>query len=135
MEDITGLLQELQAPGTPLPRRINILETLRDAFSTLQATPGRFEATVPVLCQVPARSSRSLVCFLHRLRPETAPSRPHRCHPALTRLQCCPPALPTAAGGGARPAGGRRRRAREPAAQHCCGAVWPPAGATGSSGA
>lgn len=63
MEDITGLLQELQAPGTPLPRRINILETLRDAFSTLQATPGRFEATVPVLCQVPARPSRPLVFF------------------------------------------------------------------------
>jgi hypothetical protein len=45
-------LEELAAAETTLHRRIGILEGLRDSFSTFAATPGRFEAAIPVLCQV-----------------------------------------------------------------------------------
>lgn len=47
-------MDELASQDTPIARRIEILEGLRDAFSTLAASSGRFESVVPVLCQASA---------------------------------------------------------------------------------
>ena len=44
-------MEELAAVGTTITRKIEVLENLRDEFSTLAASVGRYEATVPVLCQ------------------------------------------------------------------------------------
>ncbi len=57
-------MDELEAADTPLGRRIEIVEALRDAFSTLAATPGRFEVLVPALCQVGGHSrTLGALCF------------------------------------------------------------------------
>jgi hypothetical protein len=56
------LVKELAAAGTSSSRRLHILETLRDTFSSLVANNAKLAALVPILCQVKAGVVCLCVC-------------------------------------------------------------------------